>query len=211
MQVLPQRIQVTIAYADPLIAIGLSAALRQEADFDVVQMEDAAGSDGRSPRPHVVVADYQTGTRRAAAAREQVRSRHVSPPRVLVVTPHDREFHVRSALEAGVDGYLQLGCEVRELVLGVRHLARGSRYLSTTAAQRIAESMARSSLTLREQEVLAQLAMGKSNKVVASDLDISVGTVKAHVKAIMAKLGAGTRTQAASIAAERGLLEHEFA
>jgi len=196
-----QRIQVSVAYADPLVAIGLSTVLSQQVDIDVVAPESRVPVQG----PHIVVADYERGLN-LVAGRSAGRDRHASAPKVLVVTANDREHEVRSALEAGVEGYLELGCNVQELVSGVRQLARGSRYLSAMAAQRIAASMARSTLTDREQQVLGLVARGKSNKGVALALDISAGTVKAHMKAILSKLDAETRTEAASIAMERGLI-----
>ena len=196
----PQRIKVAVDYADPLVAIGLSTVLSQQFDIDLVEAAPGAG-------PHIVVADYSMGLRLAARARGRTRERALAgAAKVLVVTSQDRENDVRSALEAGVDGYLALGCQVQELISGVRQLARGSRYLCASAAQRIAESMTRCTLTEREQQVLCLVARGKSNKAVAQALAISVGTVKAHMKAILGKLGALTRTEAASIATERGLL-----
>ncbi|SEK25673.1 DNA-binding response regulator, NarL/FixJ family, contains REC and HTH domains [Roseateles sp. YR242] len=195
-----QRIQVSVAYTDPLVAIGLSTVLSQQVDIDVVE------TDGRPAQgPHIVVADYERGLN-LVASRTSPRERHAPAPKVLVITANDREHEVRSALEAGVEGYLELGCNVQDLVSGVRQLARGSRYLSAMAAQRIAASMARSTLTDREQQVLGLVSRGKSNKGVALALDISAGTVKAHMKAILSKLDAETRTEAASIAMERGLI-----
>lgn len=201
-----QRIQVSVAYTDPLVAIGLSTVLSQQVDMEVVEggAEPARASFGPGG-PHIVVADYERGLH-LAASRTTGRERHAAAPKVLVVTANDREHDVRSALEAGVEGYLELGCNVQDLVSGVRQLARGSRFLSAMAAQRIAASMARSTLTEREQQVLGLVARGKSNKGVALALDISAGTVKAHMKAILSKLDAETRTEAASIAMERGLI-----
>jgi DNA-binding NarL/FixJ family response regulator len=70
----------------------------------------------------------------------------------------------------------------------------------------MADSLTREALTAREAEVLDLLACGQCNKSIARQLDIAVGTVKAHVKAIMAKLDASSRTQAVSVAAQRGLV-----
>jgi DNA-binding CsgD family transcriptional regulator len=61
-------------------------------------------------------------------------------------------------------------------------------------------------LTVREQQVLELLARGQCNKMIAPHLGIAVGTIKSHVKSIMAKLEASSRTEAASIAAERGIV-----
>lgn len=202
------RIRVAVEYADPLVAIGLSTVLSQQVDIDVVGRRDGDERFACTGDAQVVVTDYSGGLQRAAEGRRRdpLRERPRDPARVLVVTPHEREHEVRSALEAGVDGYIQLGCKVAELVCGVRQLARGARYISATAARRIADSMTRSALTQRELDVLRLVVHGKSNKLIALELDICVGTVKAHMKAILGKLDARTRTQAASVAVERGLV-----
>ncbi|HEY9024554.1 MAG TPA: LuxR C-terminal-related transcriptional regulator, partial [Burkholderiaceae bacterium] len=81
------------------------------------------------------------------------------------------------------------------------------RYLGRAVAQRMADSMTRASLTQREADVLRFVVAGESNKVIARSLRIEVGTVKTHVSAILAKLDARSRTQAAAIAIARGLVE----
>jgi len=128
---------------------------------------------------------------------------------VLVVTPHGREHEVRLALDSGVHGYLLLGCPVDELAAGVRMLGQGRRYLGMEVSQRMADSLTREALTARETEVLRLLARGLCNKSIAARLTIGVGTVKAHVRGIMGKLDASSRTQVVSIAAQRGLVDDE--
>jgi len=98
-----------------------------------------------------------------------------------------------------------MGCELPELAGSVGLLSRGLRYLCPSAARRVAESLTRQCLTAREADVLHLMIKGCSNKVIARELDIAVGTVKAHVKAVLAKLDVGTRLQAVAAAAERGL------
>lgn len=192
-----QHILVGVDHGDPLVAVGLATVLSGQGDMEV-----GTPSCGRSERAvQVVVADYERGVRWT-----ERRTRGQAAPRVLIVTGNDREHDVRAALEAGVEGYLELACHLQELLDGVRQLARGSRYLSAMAAQRVAASMARSNLTEREQQVLRLVARGQSNKGVALALEISAGTVKAHMKAILSKLDAQTRTEAASIAMQRGLI-----
>lgn len=73
-------------------------------------------------------------------------------------------------------------------------------------AQRIAADFAREPLTTREEDVLQLLARGLCNKSIAGRLGIAVGTVKAHVKSIFGKLEASSRTEAASIATELGII-----
>jgi len=193
---------VLVMHAEPLIAVGLAAALRQVSGFSVQVPGDLRLPD---EPVDVIVADYQDGVRLAAAP--GTRAPGLAAARVLVMTTHDREHEVRLALEAGVHGYLLLGCPIQELITGVSALGRGSRYLCLAVAQRMAESLARESLTPREVDVLRLLVQGHCNKSIAKQLDIAVGTVKAHVKAIMGKLNASSRTEAASVAAQRGLID----
>ncbi len=196
-------IRVHVMHADPLIAIGLATALRQSLKFSVsVHSGDNVPEKGID----VIVADYQDGVRLAASPLGIVGPR-LKATRVLVMTTHDREHEVRLALEAGVYGYLLLGCPIEELIAGVNALGRGSRYLCLTVAQRMAESLTREALTPREADVLRLLVRGQCNKSIANQLQIAVGTVKAHVKAIMGKLESNSRTEAASVAVKRGLID----
>ncbi len=94
-----------------------------------------------------------------------------------------------------------------ELIEGVTAVANGLRYLSRSVAQRMADSLTRASLTSREVQVLSLVALGASNKAIARELRIEMRTVKSHMTSIMSKLGATSRTQAAGIAAARGLVE----
>jgi DNA-binding NarL/FixJ family response regulator len=193
---------VLVMHAEPLIAVGLAAALRQVPGLSV----QVHGGEGLSAEAvDVIVADYQDGMQLASAP--GLRAPGLKHARVLVMTTHDREHEVRLALEAGVYGYLLLGCPIQELIAGVNALCRGSRYLCLAVAQRMAESLTREALTPREADVLRLLVRGQCNKSIAKQLDIAVGTVKAHVKAIMGKLDASSRTQAASVAAQRGLID----
>ncbi|MBC7941771.1 MAG: response regulator transcription factor, partial [Chitinophagaceae bacterium] len=125
---------------------------------------------------------------------------------MVVITWRDNEADVRTALQAGIGGYLLGNCGLNELVDAVRAVGRGSPYLCKVAASLVAKSLTRTPLTLRESETLRLIASGMSNKVIASELNIALGTVKAHARAILDKLGARSRTQATVIAAQRGLL-----
>jgi len=156
-----------------------------------------------APEPPVLVADYDAGL--AAVARPGEGGARRRPP-VLILTARDSEAEIRGALEAGVRGYLLNGCAVDELIAAVRAVHRGARHLSELAAQRVADSVARTPLTARETDVLRLMARGYANKIIAAQLGIAVGTVKAHVKAVLAKLDAASRTEAGFVAEERGLL-----
>jgi DNA-binding NarL/FixJ family response regulator len=195
------RLRVLVSYPEPLLAMGLAAALGQQARLEV-QMPGAEGARAACAQADVVVTDYEGGL---ALAREAMRASLRC--RILVMTLYDREQDVRAALESGVHGYLLLGCSVEELVLGVRTLGAGNRYLPLGVAQKMADSLARESLTARETDVLRLVALGQCNKSIARDLAITVGTVKGHLRAIFGKLDAARRTEAVGIAIRRGLID----
>jgi len=201
------RSTVLVMQQDPLLRAGLVAALCQQESFEVlVEDLDTLRVDER--RIDVVVADYSHAMHWVNSA---VRSacRPLAASRVLALTSNDREADIRRAIEAGIHGYLILGGPLSELIEGVTTVAKGVRYLGRSVAQRMADSLARASLTSREVEVLRLVMMGESNKAIGRRLHIELGTVKSHMTAIMTKLGATSRTQAAGIAASRGLVEEQ--
>lgn len=190
---------VLIAHPEPLMCMGLARSLQDRPDLRVLGPGEA-----RDDQPiDVVLTNYADGLQRAGQAAGAARTRR---PRILVVAGEAREQEVRRALELGVHGYILRGASPEEVLAGVRSLASGQRYVCRAAAERMADGMVRHGLTARESEVLALLATGLCNKTIARRLDIAVGTVKQHVKGIMAKLQASSRTHAVSIAMARGLL-----
>ncbi len=207
----PPRIGVVVIHRDALVRAGLLAALSQNDAFRVVEgiaasaiTDPAAVPDDVNGEP-VILADYEAALDIVGTARQGAMSTSRRVPRVMVVTHRDRESEIRHALERGILGYLMVGCAIPELLDGVRALHRDDRFISAPAAQRLAESLSHPSLTTRESAVLQRLCAGHSNKSIAQTLDIAVGTVKAHVRSILDKLDASTRTEAAAIARARGL------
>ena len=201
MTTLLHPLRALARHNDPLLAAGINAALVVAPGIEIV-----TASDGSSlPDADVVICDYESGM--AWAHHQRFRpsaARRV--PGVVVVTWRDSEADVRTALQSGIGGYLLCNCSLNELVDAVRSVSRGSPYLCEAAATLVAKSLTRTPLTLRENEILRLIASGMSNKSIAWELSIALGTVKAHAKAILDKLGARSRTQATVIAAGRGLL-----
>ena len=137
---------------------------------------------------------------------------------VIILTMSEEEEDLVTALRQGATGYLLKDSDPEEVVKAVEEAVKKGHCtvtprLSGTLATVIRDRSSEESqdadplaeLTLREREILAHLAAGKSNKLIARALDISDGTVKLHVKAILRKLGVHSRVEAALIAAERGL------
>jgi len=204
-------ITVLVAHAEPFIAIGVVAAMREQAGLNVELCGNVAPSTERAPAiasraADVVVTDYDSGMALLASRRANAQAAEFSTPRVMMLTHRAREQDVRMALEAGAHGYVLLDCPVEEFADGMRALKCGVRYLCAAAARSMADSLTRESLTPRELDVLASLARGNCNKLIASELDLAVGTIKIHLKALMAKLAARSRTQVVTTAMARGLI-----
>ena len=125
--------------------------------------------------------------------------------RVVILTHSDGEAQICRALEHGARGYLLLGCGPEDLVKCIRSVYEGGVALEPLVARRIAENMKQEPLTAREKGVLRQLMLGLSNKKIADEFNLAEGTVKTHVKSILAKLHARSRTEAIAIAHRRGL------
>lgn len=201
MTTLFQPLRALARHNDPLLASGINAALMAAPGIEVV----TASGSASFPDADVVVCDYESGM--AWAHHQRFRpSAAQQVPGVVVITWRDSEADVRNALQAGIGGYLLGNCSLNELVDAVRAVGRGSPYLCEAAAALVAKSLTRTPLTMREGEILRLIATGMSNKLIASELSIALGTVKAHTKAILDKLSARSRTQATVIAAQRGLL-----
>lgn len=204
---LPQHhpINVLVQHAEPLLTVGLVSTLRR---IDGVRVHAPAiePAEASLPSIDVAVTDHAGGIKMTSDQRMGLAG-SLARARVLIIATQVRENDVRVALEQGVHGYLLLGCPLQELAMGVDALSRGRRYLGAEVAQRMADSLTREALTAREFDVLRLLAHGACNKTIARRLDIAIGTVKTHVKSIMSKLEAGSRTQAVTIASHRGLVD----
>lgn len=201
------KIRVSVMHGDPVIAAGLIAVLTDQVGVEVGhRVSQARQQSGDLPDVDVLVTDYSNGIDAVASLKAQSSAYGASGARVLIVTDIDREWEVRFAISAGIRGYLLQGCPIGELIDGVRNVSQGQRCLSHSVARRIADSMSREELTTRETEVLQLLTTGCCNKSIARDLGIAVGTVKVHVKGILEKLNAASRTHAVIVAAERGLI-----
>lgn len=189
-----RSIAVEVTHDIAVVEAGLRAILGAFPEFEV-----RPATRARSPAADVdlIVADHESGLRCVA--------RHGTDSNVLVIAMSGQDADVRSALEAGVRGYVICGSE-DEIVRAARAVAAGRRHLCSAATLRVADSLGQPALTLRESDVLALVLRGQSNKEIARALGIAEGTVKAHMRALLTKLGARCRTEALWIASQRGFV-----
>ncbi len=132
---------------------------------------------------------------------------------MLILSAYQTEQYVRGLFTIGVHGYLLKNATGSELTRTVRVVAEGETVLSAEVSARPAAAATPRSgirasgvLSDRERQVLALVRRGASNKDIAGSLQISLHTVGAHVSNAMARLGAHSRTEAISMAVQRGII-----
>jgi two-component system NarL family response regulator len=193
-----EKIRVLVVHEDAIVRAGLAILLADCPDMEILP---AQGDAALAATAQVILTDHRDGIERMRAV-----SHYQDALRVLIVTQLDREWEVRTAMMAGVHGYLLQNSSTEQLVAAVRTVGRGLRYLSAELSRCMADSFTRIGLTSRETDVLQLLAQGCCNKSIARELGIGVGTVKTHVKGLFDKLGATARTHAVVLATRRGLV-----
>jgi two-component system, NarL family, response regulator len=202
------QVRVLIADDHPIVREGLHAVLSDQPDLEVVG-QAATGAEAvalaLAARPDVILMDLRmpgmSGVEAIAALRAEWPEAHV-----LVLTTYDGDEDIYRALQTGAQAYLLKDTPRAELLEAIRAVARGQKRLPAEVAARLMERMSTEALTERELDVLRLMARGRSNKVIGAALSISEGTVKFHVNNILGKLAADDRTQAVTIALQRGIL-----
>ena len=205
-------IRLLIVDDHPVVRDGLAAILGTQADFAVVG-EASSGDEALAQfarlKPDVVLLDLEMPGMDGIAVLQRLRQTHPQV-RAVVFTAFDTDDRILGALQAGAKGYLLKGAPRTELFNAIRVVHNGGSLLQPVVASRLLEQLASpeltEELTPREQVVLALLAQGKQNKEIAGQLEITERTVKFHLTAIYGKLGAGNRTEAVTIALQRGLI-----
>ena len=205
------QIRILVADDHPMLREGLVAVLATQPDFEVV----AEASDGAeavklagSLEPDVILLDLEMPGTDGVAALRELRAAG-SGASSLVFTAYDTDERILGALRAGAQGYLLKGASREEIFSAIRTVASGGSLLEPAVTARLLQNIdgAPNDLTPRELEVLALLADGLPNREIAARLFVTERTVKFHVGSILTKLDAANRTEAARIAARRGLVE----
>jgi DNA-binding NarL/FixJ family response regulator len=210
---------ITVLLADDqaLIRSGLAAVLGREPDIEIVgeaRTGKEAVADTIRLRPDVVLMDIRMPELDGLAATREL-TMLPSGPRVLILTTYDLDEYVYAGLKAGASGFLLKDAEQGRIVEAIRTVAAGEALLAPSVTLRLIESFVTTprpaaelgfSLTPREDDVLREMARGRSNAEAAGALFLSEATIKTHVAAILAKTGARDRLQAVVLAYESGII-----
>lgn len=201
------KIQILVAEDHPVARVGLCTMINTQPDMKVVA-EACNGREAvelfRQFLPDLVLLDLLMpgagGTDAATAIHREYPS-----AKMIALSTSAREYDIRRALAAGVTAYLTKDIEPLELLNAIRAVHAGGKYLSPALAAVLGQ-LPKSDLSAREMQVLALIAMGRSNKQIAYELNIAEHTAKNHVENILKKLNVQDRTEAVSLAIQQGIV-----
>jgi two-component system NarL family response regulator len=206
-----ESIRVLIVEDHNVVRQGLVALLNVVDGLTVVG-EAADGLEAidqfRKHQPDVTLMDLRLPRMGGVEAIQRIR---VEAPqaRIIVLTTYDGDEDIYRALKAGARAYLLKGMTSEDLVTTIRAVHAGKSHIPAAIAEKLAERMGTEDLTPRELDVLKEIVNGKSNKEIATELNVSEATVKTHINSLLGKLGVTDRTQAATAAIQRGIVPLE--
>jgi DNA-binding NarL/FixJ family response regulator len=202
------RIRILVVDDHHVVRQGLVALLKIMPEIEVV----GEASDGlqaielhRSLLPDVTLMDLQLPNLGGVAAITRIRE-EAPAAKFVVLTTFDGDEDIFRSLRAGAKAYLLKGMTAEDLLTTIRLVHAGKTSIPPAIAEKLAERMGTQDLTGRELAVLERIVAGRANKEIASDLSISEATVKTHINNLLSKLGVSDRTNAATVAIQRGLV-----
>lgn len=209
--------RIVIAEDHTILREGLRSLLSSEPELRVV----GEAKDGREAirrveqlEPDLILMDLSMPRMNGVEAIREIKNR-IPETKVLALTVHKAEEFVLEVLQAGADGYVLKDASSEELVMAIRSVLEGQRYLSPAVSQMVIEGYLAGrktgespwdTLTKREREILKLIAEGHKNKEIADYLCISVKTVEKHRANLMKKLDLHSAAALTAYAMERGLV-----
>jgi DNA-binding NarL/FixJ family response regulator len=191
-----------------MVRFALSESIQRNPDMTLVgeaENGDEAVSLYRNLRPDVVIMDFKLPDRNGDAVISEIRA-DFPDARVILLSIFENSESIWRATEAGASGYVSKAAKVAEVMSAIRDVAVGKPYFSEGIAEKLARRRQQESLSSRELAVLELVAAGHSNKEIVTALDVSPSTVKHHLQNVFSKLGVQDRTQATTVALQRGIV-----
>jgi DNA-binding NarL/FixJ family response regulator len=214
-----EKTRVLIAEDEGILRTTLAELLGREPDLEIVATcpnGREALIDALAHRPHVILTDLRMPRMDGIELTRQVKEK-LPQSAVVVLTAFDDDENLFTAMKVGAIGYVLKDASLPQIVQAIKAAREGEGFLSPGLVARVIREFARTDrmirgqkqifaqLTRREAEVLELLAAGLPNRQIAERLHLSDKTVRNHVSAILSKLHANDRTEAALIAARHGL------
>ncbi len=214
-----KQYRIVIAEDHTILREGLKSLLRADPDFDIVgEAEDGRDAIRRvqTLSPDLVLMDLSMPRMNGLDALKEIKKQNPEA-KILVLTVHKTEEYVLTTLQAGADGYVLKDATHSELVMAIKNVLMGKRYLSPGISEKVIEgylegrkeiktSSAWATLTQREREILKLIAEGYKNKEIADYLFISLKTVEKHRANLMRKLDLHNAAALTAYAMEKGLV-----
>lgn len=201
-------IRIMVVDDHPVVRAGLVMLISHEEDMTVVG-EAAYGKDAialyEKTNPDVTLIDLSLPDIHGIEVIENIH-RRFPQAKILVLSVFSGSEDVYRSLQSGALGYLIKDSTPDQLFHAIREAYEGRRYLHPSAASKLADRMLNDMLTPRELDVVRLMVQGKSNKEIATDLNLSETTVKTHVANILMKLNVSSRSQAILEALKRGIV-----
>lgn len=203
-----QTIRILLADDHSVVRMGLAALISSEPGFTVVG-EAADGCEAvslyRALLPDLILMDLLMPKKTGVQAAAEIRADFPNA-RILIISTSDGDDDIYRALQAGAAGYVMKSAPGELLIPAIHAVVRGEKWIPPEVGRSLANRVTREEISPRELQVLEELARGGSNKEIASVLHITDHTVKAHIKNLLAKLPARDRTEAVTVAIQRGII-----
>lgn len=209
-----QRIRVLLVDDHHIVREGIRSSLMDESAIAIV----GEASNGKVAlqkikelAPEVVLMDLNLPVMGGLEATRLISDRYPQT-KVIALTVHDSDEYILEILRSGARGYVLKNTSPEQLIMAIKSVAEGNAFFSPSVSRLLLEEftskkkLPANSITRREKEVLALMAVGNTNKEIASQLDISVRTVETHRAQLMKKLNARNAAELCRIAIERKLV-----
>ncbi|MBD2772776.1 response regulator [Iningainema tapete] len=207
--------RILIVEDDPVMLLGLEQFFEDYPQFEIVGMVGdgyLAVEAATKLQPDLIIMDIGLPQLDGIAATKQIKA-NLPQVRVVMLTSHQNETEMIAALASGADACCIKGTSLEQLSVALSAAEVGATYLDPLIARSIIEHIKPPSprnnigqLSSRELEVLKLMVEGKSNPEIATELYLSLSTVKTHIRSIMNKLAVDDRVQAAVVALRKGLV-----